>query len=502
MSHARDRIALGSGVASCGDAAPRRQEGLLADFDVSPCRPGGPEPDRASAAARVTRRLSAFVLLAVVAAVTCCTVTVRDIPPGVVVIVMDTTRADRCSFLGYGRPTTPRLDEFARESVVWTNAWSPAPWTLPAHATLFTGLPPEEHRVGLEGRMRLGPESPTLAELLGGAGWSTGCFSANPFVSPEFGITRGFATQRMFRGGAVQTPTAIIPPAASSEVCDTALSWIRGHRAGGRRWFAYLNLMDAHSPYDPPERFAERFRRGAHGVADVDEGVVRRLSQRDLIRASFLPETLSAPARGRLSDLYDADIAALDEEIGRFLDALRADGALDDSLVVILGDHGEGLGDHGWIEHATILNQELLRVPLLVHRPRRFAPGKVTSVATLADVFATVIDVCGLTAPSPASGVPLDAATRPEFAFACEGPHPEWVPRIAGAAPGADLSKLGTWRRSVTDGRFHLIVEGSGACELFDLAADPLERTNIAAENPEVLARLRAALDARPSPFR
>lgn len=448
------------------------------------------------------RHAAACAALLLIAAVACCTVTICDVPQGVVVIVMDTTRADRCSFLGYARPTTPRLEEFARESAVWTNAWSPAPWTLPAHATLFTGLSPEQHRVGLDGRMHLDAVPPTLAERLGDAGWTTGCFSANPFVSREFGITRGFGTVRTFRGGAAKSPAAVVPPAPSSEVCGEALRWIRGHRTAGRRYFAYLNLMDAHSPYDPPERFAARFRRGSRDDAAAGEDGLRRLSQRDLIRASFLPETLSAAGRERLSDLYDADLAALDDEIGRFLDALRADGALDDALVVVLGDHGEGLGDHAWVEHATILNQEMLRVPLLVHRPGRFEPAKIDSVVTLEDVFATVIDVCGAVAVPGAEGVPLDAKSRPPFAFACEGAHPEWIPRISGAAPGADLSKLRQWRRSVTDGAHHLIVESTGECELYDLAADPLERTNVAGTKPDVLARLRAALDARPSPFR
>ncbi len=494
----RKRKCVRFGSEGCGEAAPRQPEGTLSE-------PHAAESAPSSVATRL-RRAAAGAAVLLIAAVTCCTVTIRDVPQGVVVIVMDTTRADRCSFLGYTRPTTPRLEEFARESAVWTNLWSPAPWTLPAHATLFTGLSPEHHRVGLDGRMNLAPGPATLAERLETAGWTTGAFSANPFVSREFGITRGFTTERAFRGGVAETPAAVVPPAPSSAVCAEALRWIRGHRGAGRRYFAYLNLMDAHSPYDPPERFAARLRRGERNDPAADEDRLRRLSQRDLIRASFLPETLSAPARERLSDLYDADLAALDDEIGRFLDALRADGALDDALIVILGDHGEGLGDHGWVEHATILNQEMLRVPLLIHRPGRFSPRKVTSVATLADVFATVIDVCGAAAPDAGDGtregVPLDAPGRPEFAFACEGPHPEWIPRIAGAAPGADFSKLGTWRRSVTDGAFHLIEEGSGTYELYDLAADPLEGRNIAGTRPDVLQRLRAALDARPSPFR
>ncbi len=410
-----------------------------------------------------------------------------DTPPNVLFIVMDTTRADRCSVNGYGTDTTPNLRALAASGTTYTGAWSVASWTVPAHASLFTGRPPEEHRCGSRGTMVLGREFPTLAEILRANGWATACFSANPFVAAEFGLTRGFDhEERRPRVGRAAHP-------AADDMLGAAGTWMSEQESTERPCFAFVNLMEAHAPFDPSEASSAKFRRGAADDAAADERGLRKLGPGFLFKVGFGAATIPAAQRERMQDLYDADIADADAAIGRFLARRDAEGARRRTLVIVTSDHGEGLGDHRWIDHSTLLNQEFLRVPLVVRFPGRFDQGRVvTDVVGTLDVFATVLDVCSLPVPAGAHGMPLDRVRAGRIAVATEDAHPDWVPRIREDAPTADTSILERGRRSLSDGRWHLIEESNGTAVLFDLESDPREQRDVLAEFPLEAARLRA----------
>lgn len=411
-----------------------------------------------------------------------------DAPPNVLVVVVDTLRADRTTLDGYKRPTTPHVERFARDATTFSRAWSSASWTFPAHAGLLTGVAP--HRLDLfrgsfDAKLRDGT---TLAESLGGAGFDTGLFSGNPWVGPQTGLTRGFGTvQHMTRGDAT-FPSA-------DDVLGRMLSWIRDRGAARRPWFAFANLMDVHAPYAPPPEESARFLRKGLSSSSV-ESARTMLSTTGLLEASLGLRTLPRDVDAAMSDLYDGEIATVDAAIGRLLDALRADGSLDGTLVVLTSDHGEGLGDHGWREHGLRLHRELLHVPLVVRLPGRFEGGRtVDTLVRLEDVTPTVLACCGIAPADGLDGRDLDAAPTGRRAFASNRPYAGW-PWLADAdLPAGARAALEVQRYSVFDDRYHAIVEAGGKVEMYDVRSDPRELHNLAGQAPAELARLRTELE-------
>lgn len=409
--------------------------------------------------------------------------------PDVLLLVMDTARADRCSFLGYGRPTTPRLAELAKESVVFTDAWSPSPWTFPAHAALFTGRTPERLGIVAPWPPVLSKEETTLAEVLGAAGWSTACFTNNGWLAPHTRLTQGFD---------VVDPVYLSPGGESArEAHSHALEWMAERRRAGRPFFAFVNDVEPHAPYDPPRAFAERFLAPNTPPAVVEEARGVRYPRSVLDHLGR--ETVRADVRAAASDLYDAEIAQLDAAIGELLDGMRREGLLDGTLVVIAGDHGEGLWDHGWMEHGTLLHRELLRVPLLIRLPRDPAGRVVGDVVRLQDVFPTIARVCGVAPPSPMDAYDLLGDTAGRTATAAERTRHDIAEATERAAGAEAASTFRVTRRSVYDGRHHLIVDDRGGAQVFDVTEDPGERRDLAPERPDLVESLRAKLLAQPA---
>lgn len=411
--------------------------------------------------------------------------------PNVLLLVMDTTRADRCSFLGYERPTTPRLAEFAKDAVVFTDAWSPSGWTGTAHASLFTGLTPERHRYVAGSRTYLGEEFPTLAEMLARAGYATGCYSNNLLISQEFGMVRGFQQVVPPRPVEVRTyPWA-------KETHDQGASWAQAQAKDGKPFFLFINDMETHLPYTPLAQDQRVFLRGDPTPAEIAAG--RGLDFEHALRYTLGDRDLTPRELGVLSDLYDAEIAALDREIGDLLDRLRRDGLLDSTLVVICADHGENFGEHHRLEHGPHdLHRTVRHVPLLVRFPGAFDGGRrVESVVRLEDVMPTVLSVCGVTAPRGLDGAILGAEPAARVARAAEGADPSEKKRFEDKAPGVDGTPMTIGIDAVFDGSHHLLEYSDGRVELFDVRKDPLEAHDLAPGAPEVVARMRKLLHGR-----
>jgi arylsulfatase A-like enzyme len=412
--------------------------------------------------------------------------------PNVVLVVMDTTRADRCSQYGYGRPTTPTMSALAAEGICFRNVWTPSPWTGPSHGSLFTGIRPENHGF-LTGRLRSYlSEMPTLAGWFRDAGYATGCFSNNAFVSPEYGLEQGFEyASRDYEDVNRPYPNA---PATHRE----ALEWAGRALEEGRNFFLFVNDIEPHSPYFPPEKYEAEFM--PPGISLDLRSHARELAPQDLFRhlsrtAPIAPSTIKA-----LGHLYDGEVAYLDNEVGNLRNGIRKMGVLDRTVFVVVADHGESLGEHGMVDHLGSLHWPVLHVPLVIRYPPRFPPGTIREeLVRLEDIPPTLLDLCGLQIPEGLDGENLLGPLGGRLGRSCYLPLPEPIARAKKeGATEPDLARLSREIRAVNDGRWHYISYSDGTEELYDLVPDPRETRNLAPVNREEVRRLAALLPVLP----
>jgi arylsulfatase A-like enzyme len=416
--------------------------------------------------------------------------------PDIVLIVLDTVRADRMSVYGYARPTTPRLEKFVRRSrraVTYPLALSPGNWTLPSHASLFTGLLPSQHGshmrsayAGSGGKPRfihLQAEE-TLAELLHSSGYRTAAVIANGMLFMDEGLKRGFdwwvkpfGPRRPQLAGADLVRLIFedsfawrfVPYPAAPLINLLVLDFMKA--CDDVPAFVFANYMEAHAPYIPP-----RAQRG-------------RFSQKsDVYPSSFQPgyrdskQTLS-----HFGALYDEEILALDEALGQLLDGLEASGRLEDSWLIITSDHGESFGEHGVTEHGTSVYNEQVRIPLIIQPPAgtQLVP-KAFSVSLL-DVAATIAGVAGY------SGFGIGQNLR----IASGSPKPSVVeflgdPRSFRSERYGPLAALPA--KAVVWGTRKIIDYGD-RFEVYDLERDPSEQRDESLHtDPEIIRQLRSAL--------
>jgi len=435
---------------------------------------GGARARRAARlAARAATRARAGLLAGALALALACGPRAPDPRPSLLLVVFDTTRYDHTSLAGYARDTTPRLAALAREGARFDLAYAPTSTTGPSHATLFTGLSPLRHGVAKNG-VPLDASFETLAETLAAAGWRTAGFASSFVVSRRFGFDQGFATydDRFERATSTFTEAfwegeRVLEPfdRRAGATTDRALSWLEGN-AGRGPLFAFVHYFDPHAPYVPPDGYAGRFApAGADGLA------------RDVAR-------------------YDEEIAFADAELGRLLDALERLGLASNTIVVVTADHGEGLMDHGHLEHGVHIYEEQVRVPLVVRWPGRVAARRVGEPVELADVRPTVLALLGLPAEEGADGRSLARALLDGEPLDAERPIHLYRRHFAGERRAGTLVK--GEQLGVRVGRWKLIdAPEEGTRELFDLEADPRERENRLAAQPDVAATLLARLDAR-----
>jgi arylsulfatase A-like enzyme len=420
--------------------------------------------------------------------------------PNILVLVADTLRADHVSGYGYQRPTTPRIDRLAAEGQLFLNAYSASSWTLPAHASLFTGRRVYEHHAGREGHPYLDRQFPTLAEVLGRAGYASGGFVANTFwCGRQTGLDRGFIHYEDFytKVGDALARTVLgrmmayevlphvglidIPGRRSAaDINDHVLRWIDS--LGDRPFFVFANYMDVHGPYIPPPAYEGRFAGrplGRQGGGDIDVGMVDETS------------TVPAPAVLRSwIDRYDESLLYLDEQVGRLLDELARRGALDRTIVVLTSDHGESFGEHNLIHHGHSLYQDQIRIPLIVRFPRQVPAGKRDPrPVALEQVPLLLTELAGLTdTPFPGRSLVGVAPHDGEDVAVSEVTRRRGIPATWPTASGG--------LRSLQTERWQLIVSDVGSAELYDLRADPAQANSLASDGrfADELARLQRRL--------
>jgi len=414
--------------------------------------------------------------------------------PNVLVLVMDTTRGDRVTPNGYRRPTTPRFQAFAADAVVYRNAWSPAGWTAPAHGSLFTGLRPENHGLVRGNREYLAEGLPTLAEMFRDAGYRTGCLTNNVTLSPESGLLRGFV-QKDLRYLDMSRPYPWAP-----DTHERALEWIDAAERAGKPFFMFINDMEPHFRYRPPVEYGKRF-----VVPGTPQFVVDKVWNMDaeVLLAHNLGLSRIDPSLIRLmSDLYDAEIACLDDAVGDLLDRLRERGILDRTIVVITSDHGENLGEHGFVEHQFSLHRTIRHVPLLVRYPPHFGDGRqVDDVVRLEDLPPTLLELAGIEVPSGLDGASMLRDLGGRVARATLGPREELLERLGPTLSSArGFPGFRARVRAVFDGRYHFLRYSDGREELYDVTADPLETRDLAPRRErhgELMERLRKLIPMR-----
>ena len=399
-----------------------------------------------------------------------------DVParPHVVLVTIDTLRADRCSAYGYERPTTPHLDALAREGALFEVAYAPTPTTLPSHAVLMSSLYPGETGVRKNGQP-LPEELDTLAERLRRAGYRTAAFVSSFVVSRPFRLDQGFDSyDDDFRGAVSSVPADLNwskDPAPfdrrAADTTDAAIAWLRG-APPDLPFFLWVHYFDPHQPLIPLEPYLSQFAR---------------------------PEPLTP--KQRMQDLYDAEVRSSDDQLGRLLGALDEVAPGPRTLVLVTSDHGEGLWDHGWLQHGALLYEEAVRVPLVLRWPGRIEAGlRLAGPVGLIDVLPTLLGLLALEPGGPALrgadlGPLLEGAAAPDPDRRVFLQRQRFRPGLVDHRRLAGMSRAVRWRH------WKLIESPQElGLELFDLERDPHEFESVASQHPDLAKSLKRELEA------
>jgi choline-sulfatase len=380
-------------------------------------------------------------------------------PRHILLITIDTLRAD--ALVG-----TPAIDALSGDSVVFTRAYSPAPWTLPALGSAMTGVSPQVHlATGLGGRV---PDRlTTAAEVLRRAGYRTAAFVSSPMLGPQSGLAQGFGEYTAF------PEAAGAKPADPDRLAGLASRWLRAH--GREPFFLWVHFFDPHTPYEPPAAYLRGLTpppgMGPH--LSVEEHLAIRLHERDP----------APPEREWIRQLYRAEVRWVDAAVGAVIAELKRSGTYEDTLIVLLSDHGEELWEHGGVGHGHTLYQELLRVPYLVKLPGEARRGPVDTPVSTASLAATLLDLAGK--PFPA-GYPA----TPTLTARLRGENLAAEPLLS-----TGLQRIEEREAVVFDGFKLVRWETSGRQELYDLGRDPGETADLAASSPTRVAEGARLLD-------
>ncbi|PWU10427.1 MAG: hypothetical protein C5B51_04305 [Terriglobia bacterium] len=423
--------------------------------------------------------------------------------PNVLLIVLDTVRADHLSIYGYPRETTPNLAQLARDSELYTHAISAADFTLSSHASLFTGLYPSWHGAYCQppdagfGR-RMDEHVPTLAEILDQHNYFTAAVAANLYLRTDFGLSRGFQNVRIPR------PVPVLPTEnwyllrrplrrvlsyafdtaqfdrlnTRAEDIDQELFSVLEQRPAGAPFFAFVNYMDAHFPYVPPAPFDRKFAGKNYQLSEYDLDA----EQQDISGGQPVPPGY----KNHVLSQYDGGIAYVDAQVGNVVRWLKQRNLYDNTMIVVTSDHGEAFGERSRVGHANSVYENLLHVVLMVKYPNSSKTGVKDQPVSLIDVSPTILAALGIAPPATTQGhnllQPVEGS-REVFGetFPCSVLQSPDCPR-------------GCTARTVISWPYKFITSTNGKRELFDLSADPDETHELSAVRPEVMRQLNADL--------
>lgn len=452
----------------------------------------------------------------------------------ILLLVIDTARADVVAEMRRnGR--LPVLSTLAEEGLEFTNAISPSPWTLPSHASIFTGQRASDHGAHAGAKL-FDPDGRPVAEHLQRAGYRTVGISGNVWISPEFGFDRGFdnlsmkydrfwsganltgvsqaetlgAKLRSFRE-AVDWRTAVPTLAngvyskwysgrhdkGASNTTRRTREWLRRHAGDRDPFFYFINYLEPHLPYEPRKAFARPF---------LPEGVsYERAREVEQDAWGYIAGDVeySEEEFEILRALYRGELSYVDQQIGELLTELEDRGIRDETTVVVVGDHGENIGDHGLMDHQYCLYQTLVHVPLVIADPDA-GSGEVSELVETRDLFPTILDVAGLAAPDDAAtsdNTLLDDPGRPFAVSEYLAPQPSMESLHEWVGGTVDTDGLDRTLRAIQTDTWKLVEGSDGSVELYDLSEDPHETENVANEERDVVEELSQELDENDIPL-
>ncbi len=401
-----------------------------------------------------------------------CAEPVPERPRNVILISIDTLRPDMLGAYGYPKPTSPALDAFAKEGVLFENAVSVAPWTLPAHGSMLTGVYPRRHGAVTD-RNALRPDVPTLAEILSQAGFKTAAFTNSTYLVKRFGFDRGNDQfVYVFESQEAREP---------SQVFDKAMSWLSSRKTD-EPFFLFVHDYSVHSDYKSLPEFEEMFRKPYEGVANGST------SQLVFLRSGGID--LTEKDTDHLVDLYISGIRQLDSELEKFFAYLKVNELDQETLVILVSDHGEAFLEHGDVMHGETQYDEELRVPLVLRGPGLPAGKRVPQVASLIDIVPTVLSILGwVPRTEDWDGMDLSVLwhSRPgevfdeRVLFSEADHHYVEEPDIFRSARHKDMKLI--FNRATNEK------------SLFDLSKDPGEQEDVSGQYPEMMALLGSALE-------
>jgi arylsulfatase A-like enzyme len=418
--------------------------------------------------------------------------------PSFAVVVLDTLRWDHTSAYGYERDTTPNLRGLAARGVRFERAYSTGHWSLPSHASLFTGLYPAHH--GAHGEhMRLDPDHPTLAETLARNGYETANFTANPWISPGTGMSRGFQhnheSWRSFHLDpfllANRVHAGLFFP-DRDKGAESTLNGVRrwlSERNRARPYFLFVNIFEAHAPYQQvPREFRTRFTDPALSLRSL-EGVGNRMTKATQTGSPVDPEEVDAA-----HDLLDGAIAAADAALGELLRELG-----DEPIVVVVSDHGELFGEHTLYGHSNTLYEPLIHIPMVIAGGSLPRGISVAETVSLVDVMPTLLALAGIAAPE-VDGIDLHrilAGERPgtRRSVRAEQFHNQIDRGWKHHRPPEVVEVLQARRQAVVSGRLKRVVSATGGDVGYDLNVDPQETQAFSGAETGLEARVPPAWD-------
>lgn len=402
----------------------------------------------------------------------------RDDRPNLILISIDCLRADHVGVYGYEKQTTPNIDRLADDSVVFERAASTSSWTLPTHMSMLTGLRPSFH--GVVSRYdRLSNAVPYLPQTLSEYGYETKGVAAWVFVSQTYGFHRGYNDYRVLK----------MPKA--EQVIDEALDLVRSARSHNQ--FLFIHLLDPHMDYLPPQEYIGKF-----GEPPTDIS--------GLLKMVYWGKPPGDPGQIKaLVNLYDGEVAYVDQQLGRLFDTLKDMGLYDSSLIILTADHGEAFYEHGLWQHGESLYEEVIHIPMIVKWPNGSPSGRENGLVSQSSIFATVLEAAGI--------APVTAPSAPSLGLHEVDEKTEGAVSVVSELTWAPLGRRGSWPPpgtammiSLREGSLKYIAtlaEASGDKsdfpeylkeELYDLGADPGERRDLSQDRPEKLDSFRQAL--------
>jgi arylsulfatase len=448
-------------------------------------------------------------------------------PPNVVIVALDTLRPDHLGCYGYERDTSPAIDAFARTAALFEQAESPAPWTAPALLSVMTSLHPSVHGVrGFPEPQRMSARVLTLAEVLRSAGYATAAFTDGGYAKGQFGLDQGFSVYPANEDDTFhEHGSNLLHPSRVRSNVDRTLQWLERHREGP--FFLFFHTYEVHGPYRAPSDVVRLFRpdwneeeeharlaaaierwnasreidaAGAqlvlnhyqHCRLEFEAGIEDKGDLQRRMKALGLAGAERPISQGTIEfarDHYDAEIRYMDGELARLFAWLDSPAIAPNTIVIVVSDHGEAIGEHGKTGHGEVLHSEVLRVAMIVRAPGA-APRRIAEPVTSLDLMPTVLDLASM---------PFDATRLQGRSLA---PLLRGEPLAPAATFSHALSRSGEEDRlfSVREGRWRLIWDRfDDRARLFDLASDPGETRDVAAEHAQVaerlLGRLRAQID-------